>query len=36
MSSQINNTFTTTPTSPNLYISRQLNNMDEARIFKKE
>ena len=26
----------TTPTSPNPYISRQLNNTDEARIFKKE
>ena len=24
------------PTSPNSYISRQLNNMDEARIIKKE
>ena len=36
MSSQINNTFITTPTFPNPYISRQLNNMDEARVFKKE
>ena len=36
MSSQINNTFTTTLTSPNPYISRQLNNIDEARIFKKK
>jgi len=26
----------TAPTSPNPYISRQLNNMDKARIFKKE
>ena len=26
----------TAPTSPNSYISRQLNNMDEARIIKKE
>ena len=36
MSSQINNTFITAPTSPNPYISRQLNNIDEARVFKKE
>jgi len=36
MSSQINNTFIITPTSPNSYISRQLNNMDEARVFKKK
>jgi len=36
MSSQINNTFITTPTSLNPYISKQLNNMDEARVFKKE
>jgi len=24
------------PTSPNLYITRKLNNMDEARIMKDE
>ena len=38
MSHQIpnNNTFITVPTSPNLYISRKLNNMDEAQIIKKE
>jgi len=36
MSSQISNNFMTVPTSSNSYISRQLNNMDEARIFKKE
>ena len=38
MSHQIpnNNTFITVPTSPNLYISRKLNNMDEAQIMKKE
>ena len=28
--------FTTVPTSPNLYISRKLNNMEEAKLFKKE
>jgi len=26
----------TAPTFPNFYISRQLNNMDKARIIKKE
>ena len=31
-----NNTFTTTPTSPNPYVSRKLNNMDQAQIMKKE
>jgi len=36
MSSQINNIFITAPTSSNPYISRQLNNIDEVRIFKKE
>jgi len=37
MSSQItNNNYMTTPTSPNLYITRKLNNMDEAQILKKE
>jgi len=28
--------FTTVLTSPNLYISRRLNNMEEANLFKKE
>jgi len=28
--------FTTALTSPNLYISRRLNNMEEANLFKKE
>jgi len=37
MSSQItNNNYTTAPTSPNLYISRRLNNMDEAQAMKKK
>jgi len=37
MSSQItNNNYMTTPTFPNLYITRKLNNMDEAQVFKKE
>ena len=38
MSFQIvnNNTFTTAPTSPNPYISRKLNNMDQAQIMKRE
>jgi len=37
MSSQItNNNYTTVPTSPNPYISRRLNNMDEAQAMKKE
>ena len=36
MSSQLNNNFITTPTFLNSYISRQLNNIKEARIFKKE
>ena len=26
----------TTPTSPNLYITRKLNNIDEAKAFKEE
>jgi len=26
----------TAPTSPNPYITRKLNNMDEAKAFKKE
>jgi len=38
MSYQIsnNNTFTTALTSPNPYITRKLNNMEEARIMKEE
>jgi len=39
MSSQINNTFITfitAPTSTNLYITRKLNNMEEARMIKEE
>jgi len=33
----INNTiFVTAPTSPNPYISRKLNNMDQAQVMKKE
>jgi len=32
----INNTFVTAPTSPNPYISRKLNNMDQAIVMKKE
>ena len=36
MSSQINNTFITAPTSTNLYITRKLNNMEEARMMKEE
>ena len=31
-----NNTFNTAPTSPNLYVSRKLNNMDQAQIMKRE
>jgi len=37
MSSQItNNNYATTPTSPNPYISKRVNNMDEAQAIKKE
>jgi len=38
MSSQIsnNNNYATAPTSLNPYISRKLNNMDQAQIMKKE
>jgi len=38
MSSQIsnNNNYATTPAFPNSYISRKLNNMDQAQIIKKE
>jgi len=31
-----NNIFVTAPTSPNLYISRKLNNMDQALVMKRE
>ena len=31
-----NNTFITAPTSPNPYISRKLNNMDQAQVMKRE
>jgi len=31
-----NNTFVTAPTSPNPYISRRLNNMDQAQVLKRE
>jgi len=34
MSSQIN--YITAPTSPNPYITRKLNNMEEARLMKQE
>ena len=30
------NTFATAPTSPNPYISRRLNNMDQAQVMKRE
>jgi len=37
MSSQItNNNYMTVPISPNPYITRKLNNMDEARLLKKK
>jgi len=31
-----NKTFVTAPTSPNPYISRKLNNMDQAQVMKRE
>jgi len=31
-----NNTYTTAPASPNLYISRRLNNIDQAQVMKRE
>ena len=31
-----NNTFAMAPTSPNPYISRKLNNMDQAQVMKRE
>jgi len=37
MSSQItNNNYITAPTSSNPYITRKLNNMDEAKAFKNK
>jgi len=36
MSSQNNNNYTTAPVSPNPYISRKLNNMDQAQVMKRE
>jgi len=38
MSSQSfnNNNYTTAPTFPNSYISRKLNNMDQAQVMKRE
>ena len=38
MSSQItnNNTYIMVPASPNPYISRKLNNMDQAQVMKRE
>ena len=31
-----NNTFVTAPTSPNPYISRKLNNMNQAHVIRRE
>jgi len=36
MSFPVNNTFVMAPTSPNPYISRKLNNMDQALVMKRE
>ena len=36
MSSQNNNNYTTAPTSPNPYISRKLNNIDQVQVMKRE
>ena len=36
MSSQSTNNYMTVLISPNLYVTRKLNNMDEAKLFKKE
>ena len=36
MSTQITNNHTIAPTFPNPYISRKLNNMDQAQVMKKE
>ena len=31
-----NNTYTTAPASPNPYVSRKLNNMDQVQVMKKK
>ena len=31
-----NNTYTMAPTFPNPYVSRKLNNMDQAQVMKRE
>jgi len=36
MSSQFTNNYITAPTFPNLYMTRKLNNMDKAKLFKKK
>jgi len=36
MSSQNNNNYTIAPASPNPYISRKLNNIDQAQVMKRE
>ena len=36
MFAQITNNYTMAPTSPNPYILRKLNNMDQAQVMKKE
>ena len=38
MYSQItnNNNYTAAPAFPNLYITRKLNNMDKAKVFKEK
>jgi len=36
MSFQNNNNYTTAPISPNPYISRKFNNMDQAQVMKRE
>jgi len=36
MSSQATNNYMTTPTSPNPYITRKLNNMNKTKISKKK
>ena len=36
MSTQVTNNYITAPTSPNPYISRKLNNMDQTQVMKRE
>ena len=36
MSFNNNNNYATAPTSPNPYISRKINNMDQALVMKRE